>query len=336
MRLYLVPLFLWFAKAHPDVKLVIDERKTSRIIKGLRRGEIDLGILVRPVDLPDIEEVALFREPFLAYLPEGHPLRKRRRVQRSDLREQALWVLSEGHCFREQTLSLCDRPSAGGHDNVLYESGSIETLKQLVRNGSGMTLVPELSVTPDDPHVRRFNTPEPVREVSLVMRRPFVRRSRSARSPQRSTPPCPNTYAAVPCAQAVRCPSRANAQHALLLPDQVKLLVVGTVHRDGCYREGHVHRPLLDDEVREQEPFHLPVILGVAGNGEGSFLGGLHFLAAQLQAALHTVVLMEDGTHIRHHGEFVCGSAVHHIDASKCHTAEREIVELRERGSAVL
>ncbi|MBK6542728.1 MAG: hydrogen peroxide-inducible genes activator [Flavobacteriales bacterium] len=174
---YLVPLFLpGFAKAHPDVKLVIDERKTSRIIKGLRRGEIDLGILVTPVDLPDIEEVALFREPFLAYLPEGHPLRKRRRVQRSDLREQALWVLSEGHCFREQTLSLCDRPSAGGHDNVLYESGSIETLKQLVRSGSGMTLVPELSVTPDDPHVRRFNPPEPVCEVSLVMRRPFVRR----------------------------------------------------------------------------------------------------------------------------------------------------------------
>jgi LysR family hydrogen peroxide-inducible transcriptional activator len=59
---------------------------------------------------------------------------------------------------------------------VLYESGSIETLKQLVRNGSGMTLVPELSVEPGDPHVRRFVAPEPVRQVSLVVRRPFVRR----------------------------------------------------------------------------------------------------------------------------------------------------------------
>lgn len=174
---YLVPLFLpRFAKAHSDVKLVIDERKTSRIIKGLRRGEIDLGILVTPVDEPDMEEIALFQEPFLAYLPEGHPLRAKRRVARSDLREQALWVLSEGHCFREQALSLCDRPSAGGHDNVLYESGSIETLKQLVRNGSGMTLVPELSVDTDDPHVRRFSAPEPIRQVSLVVRKPFVRR----------------------------------------------------------------------------------------------------------------------------------------------------------------
>ncbi len=174
---YLLPLFLpRFATEHPDVRLVIDERKTSRILKSLRRGELDLGILVTPVDPAEFEEVALFQEPFLAYLPTGHALWRKKRLERSDLRDQALWVLGEGHCFREQSLSLCDRPSAAGHENVLYESGSIETLKRLVRNGSGMTLVPELSVEPGDPHVRRFVTPEPVRQVSLVVRRPFVRR----------------------------------------------------------------------------------------------------------------------------------------------------------------
>jgi LysR family hydrogen peroxide-inducible transcriptional activator len=175
---YLLPLFLpRFAEAHPEVRLVIDERKTSRILKNLRRGELDLGILVTPVDPDEFEEVALYTEPFLAYLPEGHPLWRKRRIARSDLQDQALWVLGEGHCFREQTLSLSDRPSAAGHDNVLYESGSIETLKQLVRNGSGMTLVPELSVEDGDPHVRRFTAPEPVRQVSLVVRKPFVRRN---------------------------------------------------------------------------------------------------------------------------------------------------------------
>lgn len=175
---YLLPLFLpRFAEEHPDVRVVIDERKTSRILKNLRRGELDLGILVTPVDPAEFEEIPLYTEPFLAYLPEGHALWRKRRIQRDDLRDQALWVLGEGHCFREQTLSLCDRPSAAGHDNVLYESGSIETLKQLVRNGSGMTLVPELSVEPGDPHVRRFSAPEPVRQVSLVVRRPFVRRN---------------------------------------------------------------------------------------------------------------------------------------------------------------
>ena len=174
---YLLPLFLpRFAQGHPDVRLTIDERKTSRILKGLRRGELDLGILVTPVNAPDLEEVPLFNEPFLAYLPMDHPLARRKRLDRSDIRDQPLWVLSEGHCFREHTLSLCDRPSAGGNENLLYESGSIETLKQMVRHGSGMTLVPELSVAPGDPHVRRFKSPEPVRQVGLVVRRPFVRR----------------------------------------------------------------------------------------------------------------------------------------------------------------
>lgn len=174
---YLLPLFLpRFATEHPDIRLVIDERKTSRILKSLRRGELDLGILVTPVDTGEFEEVALFQEPFLAYLPEGHALWRRKKLDLIDLQEQSMWVLGEGHCFREQALSLCDRPSSAGHENVLYESGSIETLKQLVRNGSGMTLVPELSVEPGDAHVRRFVAPEPVRQVSLVVRRPFVRR----------------------------------------------------------------------------------------------------------------------------------------------------------------
>lgn len=174
---YLLPLFLpRFATEHPDIRLVIDERKTSRILKSLRRGELDLGILVTPVDAGEFEEVPLLQEPFLAYLPEGHALWRRKKLDLIDLQEQSMWVLGEGHCFREQALSLCDRPSSAGHENVLYESGSIETLKQLVRNGSGMTLVPELSVEPGDPHVRRFAAPEPVRQVSLVVRRPFVRR----------------------------------------------------------------------------------------------------------------------------------------------------------------
>ncbi|MCB0770881.1 MAG: LysR family transcriptional regulator [Flavobacteriales bacterium] len=174
---YLLPLFLTeFAHAHPTLELHIDERKTSRILKSLRRGELDLGILVTPVDPMEFEEVKLFQEAFLAYLPQDHQLWGNKRLQRKDLQNQALWVLGEGHCFRDQMLSLCDRPSAAGHDNVLYESGSIETLKNLVRQGSGMTLVPELSVSTNDLHVRRFMAPEPVRQVSLVVRKPFVRR----------------------------------------------------------------------------------------------------------------------------------------------------------------
>lgn len=175
---YLLPLFLArFADAHPQVQLTIDERKTSRILKALRHGQLDIGILAGPVEDDGLEAIPLFHEPFLAYLPQGHALLKQKRITRRDLRKAPLWVLSEGHCLRNQALSICQHPSAAGHDNILYSTGSIETLKRMVGSGSGMTLVPELSVSGDEKNVRRFAPPEPVREVMLVVRKPFVRRT---------------------------------------------------------------------------------------------------------------------------------------------------------------
>lgn len=174
---YLLPLFLErFADAHPDAQLAIDERRTSRILEALRNGQLDIGILAGPVEGDDLETIPLFHEPFLAYLPGGHALMKKKRIARRDLRKAPLWVLSEGHCLRDQVLSLCQQPSSAGHDNILYSTGSIETLKRMVSSGSGLTLVPELSVREDERNIRRFETPEPVREVVLVVRRPFVRR----------------------------------------------------------------------------------------------------------------------------------------------------------------
>ncbi len=174
---YLLPLFLErFAEAHPEARLTIDERRTSRILKALRNGEQDIGILAGPVEDDDLESIALFHEPFLAYLPEGHALLKQKRIAAKDLRKAPLWVLSEGHCLRDQVLRVCQQPSAAGHANIHYSTGSIETLKRMVANGSGLTLVPELSVQEDERNIRRFEAPEPVREVVLVVRRPFVRR----------------------------------------------------------------------------------------------------------------------------------------------------------------
>ncbi|MBL7982465.1 MAG: hydrogen peroxide-inducible genes activator [Flavobacteriales bacterium] len=174
---YLLPLFLArFADEHPEARLDIDERRTSRILKALRSGQLDIGILAGPVESDDLECITLFHEPFLAYLPSDHSLLKQKRIAAKDLRKAHLWVLSEGHCLRDQVLSVCQQPSAGGHTNINYSSGSIETLKRMVNSGSGVTLVPELSVSPDDKNVRRFASPEPVREVVMVVRKPFVRR----------------------------------------------------------------------------------------------------------------------------------------------------------------
>ena len=174
---YLLPLFLArFAEEHPNARLAIDERRTSRILKALRNGQLDIGILAGPIESDDLEAIPLFQEPFLAYMPDGHALLKRKRVAAKDLRKAPLWVLSEGHCLRDQVLRVCQQPSAAGHHNIHYSTGSIETLKRMVKSGSGITLVPELSVGADEKNVRRFEAPEPVREVVMLVRRPFVRR----------------------------------------------------------------------------------------------------------------------------------------------------------------
>ncbi|MBV6406254.1 MAG: hydrogen peroxide-inducible genes activator [Flavobacteriales bacterium] len=174
---YLLPLFLeGFADAHPEARITIEEQRTDRILKGLRKGQLDIGILAGPVEDDDLETITLFHEPFLACLPDGHALLRKKRVAAGDLRTAPLWVLGEGHCLRDQVLRVCRQPSAAGHHNILYSTGSIETLKRMVANGSGLTLVPELSVQADERNIRRFEAPEPARAVVLVVRRPFVRR----------------------------------------------------------------------------------------------------------------------------------------------------------------
>ena len=96
-----------------------------------------------------------------------------------DLDPSEVLVLDEGHCFREQALSICRRAELGSSIGFDYQSGSIEALKSLVKNGIGYTLVPELSVINelDSAHVRRFTKPEPVREVSIVIHNNFFKES---------------------------------------------------------------------------------------------------------------------------------------------------------------
>ena len=94
----------------------------------------------------------------------------------ADLKAPGLWLMQQGHCFRNQVVNLCGSASPTG--TITYESGSIETLKQLVRRQSGYTLVPELAVLDEvatNPLLKRFEAPVPVREVSLVVHHGFVR-----------------------------------------------------------------------------------------------------------------------------------------------------------------
>lgn len=175
---YLLPMFLPnFIKEHPGVQLKIRELQTAELINQIKRGQIDLGILVTPLSDEVIREVPLFYEPFLLYLPSDHRFQDKKLMLAEDLDPSEVLVLEEGHCFRDQALSICQRAK---HDSVIgfdYQSGSMEALKNLVEHGVGYTLVPELSVLDEleSEHIKRFSEPQPVREVSLVVHQSFIK-----------------------------------------------------------------------------------------------------------------------------------------------------------------
>jgi len=177
---YLLPRFLpIFLKENPNIRLKITELQTSKIISELENGSIDIGLLVTPLNEQAIKETPIFYEPFLLYLPENHRFLDQELMLADELDPSEVMVLDEGHCFRDQALSICKSAEHASEMGFDYKSGSIEALKNLVQSGIGYTLVPELSVIDDlkDGHTRRFSKPEPVREVSLAVHNSYIRES---------------------------------------------------------------------------------------------------------------------------------------------------------------
>lgn len=175
---YLLPRFLpHFLKKFPKTKLVIQEITTENMLDALQKGTVDLGILVTPVEMRSIREIPLFNEPFLVYLPEDSKQFEEKPPSPEDLAPDDLLLLEEGHCFRAQALSICQKRSTRYGHGFSFQSGSIEALKQLVNNHLGYTLVPELAVTEEErlKNVKRFADPQPTREVSIIVHKSFTK-----------------------------------------------------------------------------------------------------------------------------------------------------------------
>ncbi len=179
---YLIPLFLGeFSRHFPKVSLKINEYQTEDIIKLLRDDVIDAALLVTPLNDESLIERHLFYEPFYAYLSEGHELLEKSQLVHEDLLGQDLWLLEEGHCFRDQMLKICSLARQNKvMENVEFASGNLETLKNLVKKSCGFTILPELAVQElgkleRDKHLRSFKAPVPTREVSLVHSRSFLK-----------------------------------------------------------------------------------------------------------------------------------------------------------------
>jgi LysR family hydrogen peroxide-inducible transcriptional activator len=178
---YVIPLFAGdFVQKYPDVILTIEEFKTEDIIELLSKDEIDAGLLVTPIQGESFIERVLFHEPFSVFASKDHHLLKKSKIKDKDLDTSDVWLLNEGHCFRQQVLNLCKLSRDHGlHDNLKFESGNLETLKNMVINSSGYTLLPHLAVLnlskEEMGHVREFQSPVPTREVSLVHNRIFLK-----------------------------------------------------------------------------------------------------------------------------------------------------------------
>ena len=180
---YLLPLFLKsFAEEHPLLKISIRELVTDEIINSLKNGDIDIGLLATPLNDPRLEEHPVFYEELFAYVAASEKLSKKKYLLPKDIDLSKLWLLEEGHCLRNQMLDLCElKKKDFQSDRLHYETGSIETLKNLVDHHQGITILPHLATLDlskkQKEKIREFAHPKPVREISLVINKNFHRTS---------------------------------------------------------------------------------------------------------------------------------------------------------------
>lgn len=173
---YLLPKFLnSFLANHPGTSFTVMEMQTQEIIDYLKTNRLDLAILVTPLEDKEIREIPIFYEPILLYTSEHLNYYKQEKVNPKSLSLENLWLLEEGHCFRGQVMNLCSAKERKTVNQLNYQSGSFETLKAMIDNDYGYTLIPEMAVNVKSKHVKRFIEPEPVREVSLAVHHGFVK-----------------------------------------------------------------------------------------------------------------------------------------------------------------
>ncbi|MEP6948943.1 MAG: LysR substrate-binding domain-containing protein [Ginsengibacter sp.] len=178
---YLLPLFLnSFLQKYPRLKIKITELTTQQIIEKLKDHHLDVGILATPLNNEALKEQPLYYEQFVVYASRNEKLMKKKFLIPGDIDTNHLWLLEEGHCLRTQILNLCELRKKGLEtSNLEYEAGSIETLKKMVDTNNGITILPELALkelsTKDKKFVRHFKPQVPVREISIVTYRHFVK-----------------------------------------------------------------------------------------------------------------------------------------------------------------
>lgn len=172
---YLLPAIMpALGKAYPKLKLWLHEYQTSVLLEKLRRAELDFLILALPVETDEFSELELFNEPFQLAISAGEDLASQPMITMGDLNNHEMLLLEEGHCLRNQALDVCFM--AGATENAAFHASSLETLRFMVAEGMGMTLMPELAVPKkqtkkDAIRYLPFKKPQPSRRIGLLYRK---------------------------------------------------------------------------------------------------------------------------------------------------------------------
>jgi LysR family transcriptional regulator, hydrogen peroxide-inducible genes activator len=157
-----------------QLELLLIEEKTEVILRQLRDGKLDAGILALPLHDDQLHIEFLFEEPFMLAVPQAHPLASSKPLTMRDLANESLLLLEDGHCLRDQALDVCHLAGAG--EKTGFRATSLETLRQMVAANVGITLLPVLAVKPpvaasQDIRLLSFRAPAPSRRIAMVWRR---------------------------------------------------------------------------------------------------------------------------------------------------------------------
>lgn len=176
---YLLPRFFpQLMEKYPELDIRVTEMKTHEIQQALHAGELDAAIIASLLEDSFLKEEVLFYEQFYGYVSRKEPLFKRDVIRTSDITGERLWLLDEGHCFRDQLVRFCQM-EAVKVSQMAYRLGSMETFMRMVESGKGITFIPQLAVDQlaeaQRELVRPFAIPRPTRQIVLATHRDFVR-----------------------------------------------------------------------------------------------------------------------------------------------------------------
>lgn len=178
---YLLPRFFpQLMEKHPELDIRVTEMKTRDIQQALHTGDIDAAIIASKLEDVFLKEETLFYETFFGYVSQKEPLFKHEVIRTSDITGERLWLLDEGHCFRDQLVRFCQMETVKVNQ-MAYHLGSMETFMRMVESGKGITFIPELAVNQlsegQKELVRPFAIPRPTRQIVLATNKEFIRHS---------------------------------------------------------------------------------------------------------------------------------------------------------------